>query len=129
MMLAVRSKNENGHQTWKLCVALADTKKQCRLSFRGALPRTYKGRPMCNAQTGRCGLSGLIAIRNMVNEFLEEIGKSGKDFKILAVPCNAKRRRAYRYLERLGFKYHAPDERCSEGHYRLEKGYSGSIPE
>lgn len=112
MFYAKRTFNHRQSTTWELAIVISYSKKHCRMSHRDAVCRPKRGKFICDLTTGKAGLEGMRAMKAMLTEFMEWLKRhpGSKEHLVAAHPWDDKRRKAYRYLERLGFYYFTPPE-------------------
>lgn len=106
MLQAKRTHNFSGHETWVVAIAIGDTRKVCRQTFRGQYAR--KGASF--SSTGRCGLEGMRAIKTLLVGFEEWVMGAGCMVNIACFPYDEKRKAAYRYLTRMGYQWYNETE-------------------
>jgi len=106
MLHAHRAWNENGDEGWSVTVVIGKHRKQCRLSVRGEYARYRGGKSLHGKSTGTCGIAGLRTLKAMLGEFEAWLSTDGKTHQVVCTPFDDKRKRAYRYLMRLGYVWY-----------------------
>ena len=124
MFLATRTHNYNNTEIWTLSVIIAHSKKVCRKSLRNGIPRSHKGRTVCDYITGKCGLEGMHFFKHAIIqlEYWLSTETSNKDMLIQAHPWDERRKRAYRVLCKQGYAWYEP-----EGEYPYYYKYINSM--
>ena len=123
MLQAVRVWNANGCEEWQISIAIGNHRKQCRMAIRGTYVRRRKKRRLCDQTTGRCGLEGMRAIKTLLTEFTTWVDSANCNVNIVCVPYDTKRKRAYAYLKRMGYKYIDKGYNCDDGYYLRQQWY------
>jgi hypothetical protein len=101
-----RDGNLHKCETWTVAVIIGHHRKECRRAMRRGFARMNKGRTACDVSTGKCGLEGLRVIKALLEEFTLWVDGAGKKVNIVCTPYDDKRKRAYKYLLRMGYWWH-----------------------